>query len=92
MLKDAEISDLKDQLKRQRTQLSFQNSPPSTVLTSFVGSSGEIVTLLKIILVFNGRSDENFDSWIIGVKSALEYGPNCTEKQACYFGKYRTKA
>ena len=80
LIKDAEINDLKEQLRRHRNQLSFQNFP-SPVLNPLSGSSGEIVTLLKIMPIYNGRSDENFDSWVIVVKSALEYGPNCTEKQ-----------
>ena len=51
------------------------------MITSFLGSFGEIITPLKIIREFSVHSVENFDSWIIGVKSELEYGPYCTEKQ-----------
>lgn len=44
-------------------------------------STAEVQTLLKIMPTFNGKVNDSFDSWVLGTKSALKYGPNCTEKQ-----------
>jgi len=41
----------------------------------------QIDRMLKVMPIFRGDSNDNFESWVLSVKNSLSYGYHCSEEQ-----------